>query len=222
MCSVVQKILFFSRYRLIMTIIYKLFHLFKCTVTEQFLSLHTEMLEQTFKALHFKVILHRWLSAADILLALTETMKMKEMREVDCFVCCIISRSTENQLLGTDLNGPGLDLDGVKQFFTAHSCPALVGKPKLFFIQRYSIPGYQNFAWREHRDEDLETDGYTERPRCNVIPEDADIFWSHCLIDERQLERGQHNSVFLKALTEALQRSRWRFGKTLNSKSNYG
>lgn len=163
-----------------------------------------EMLEQTFKALHFKVILHRWLSVAEILATLTETLKMKEIQDGDSFSCCIISRGTESKIFGTDPHALGLDLDRVKRFFTATRCRALVGKPKLFFVQRYSISGYQPPAWREHRDEDLETDGYTERPRCDAIPEDGDVFWSHCSIDECQLERGQHNSVYLKALADAL------------------
>lgn len=178
------------------------------------------MLEQTFKALHFKVILHRWLDVAEILLALTETLRMKEIQDVDSIVCCIISRGTESQLFGTDPHALGLDLDRVKHFFTAARCRSLVGKPKLFFIQRYSIPEYHALAWREHRDEDLETDGYAERPKCDVIPEDADIFWSHCSIDECQLARGQHNSVYLKALADALHKGQRGYGKTLNSRYN--
>lgn len=180
-----------------------------------FLSLHTEMLEKTFKALHFKVILHRWLSVAEIRSAITETLRMKEIQDGDSFACCIISRGRESKIFGTDPHAPGLDLDRVKHFFTR--CRALVGKPKLFFVQRYSIPGYQLPAWREHRDEDLETDGYTERPRYDAIPEDGDVFWSHCSIDERQLEQGQHNSVYLKALADALRKGQRRYGKTLKS-----
>lgn len=177
------------------------------------------MLEQTFKALHFKVILHRWLNVAEILSALTETLRMKEIQDVDSIVCCIISRGTESRLFGTDPQALGLDLDRVKHFFTAARCRSLVGKPKLFFIQRYNISEDPAFAWREHRDEDLETDGYTERPKCDVIPEDADIFWSHCSIDERHLEQGQHNSVYLQALSDALHKGQRRYRKTLNSRS---
>lgn len=174
-------------------------------------------MEQTFKALHFKVILYRWLSGAEILSALTETLRMKEIQVVDSIVCCIISRGTETQLSGTDPHAFGLDLDSVKHFFTAARCRSLVGKPKLFFIQRYGIPEYQALDWRGHRDQDLETDGYTKRPRGDVIPEDADIFWSHCSIDEGQLGQGQDNSVYLKALAEALHEGQRRYGKALNS-----
>lgn len=137
---------------------------------------------------------------------------MKEIQDVDSIVCCIISRGTERQLFGTNSLTFGLDLDRVKHFFTAVT--PLVGKPKLFFIQRYSIQERQALAQREYRDEDLETDGCTERPKCDSIPEDADIFWSHCSIDERQLERGQHNSAYLKALVDALRKGQTRYWKT--------
>lgn len=176
------------------------------------------MLEQTFKALHFKVIIHRWLNCAEIMMALRQTWEMKEIQDVDSMVCCIISRGTESQLFGTNSQAHGLDLDRVKRFFTA--ARSLVGKPKLFFIQRYSIPECQALAWREHQDEDLETDGYTERPKCDVIPEDADIFWSHCSIDERHLERGQHSSVYLKALADALRKGQRRYGHTPQRRFN--
>lgn len=177
------------------------------------------MLEQTFKALHFKVILYRWLSGAEILSALTETLRIKEIQVVDGIVCCIISRGKESQLIGTDQHTYGLDLDSVKHFFTAARCRSLLGKPKLFFIQRYSIPEYQPLSSREYRDEDLETDGYRNRRGADVIPEDADIFWSHCSTDACQLERGQHNSVYLKALAEALNEGRRRYGKNIQLES---
>lgn len=176
----------------------------------KFFSLYADMLEQTFKALHFSVVLYKWLCVDEILSALTEALKRRENRDGDGFICCIISRGTENHLLGTDLYAVGLKLDRLKRLFTAAACPALVGKPKLFFIQRYSIPESQPFARREHRDEDLETDGCKEKTKYDVIPEDADVFWSHCWTEEHQLEQGQHNSVYLKALKDALHKGQMR------------
>uniref|UniRef100_UPI0037E9395F CASP8 and FADD-like apoptosis regulator n=1 Tax=Semicossyphus pulcher TaxID=241346 RepID=UPI0037E9395F len=160
-----------------------------------------DMLEQTFKALHFNVFLHKWLSVGGILSALRDTFRRRENLQGDGFVCCIISRSTTNHLLGTDLNVSGLQLDSIRRLINAESCPMLAGKPKLFFIQGYSVSEDQPAARMQHRDEDLETDGMS---RCDVIPTDADVFWSHCWTDEGQLVQGYHRSVYLKALTEAL------------------
>ncbi|KAE8299414.1 CASP8 and FADD-like apoptosis regulator Caspase-like protein [Larimichthys crocea] len=100
-----------------------------------------DMLEQTFKALHFNVILHKWLSVEETLSAFREIVRQREVLErADGFVCCIISRGTESHLLGTDLYNRGLGLDNVRRLFTAEACPMLAGKPKLFFIQRYTHP----------------------------------------------------------------------------------
>ncbi|KAM6934049.1 CASP8 and FADD-like apoptosis regulator [Xenentodon cancila] len=168
------------------------------------------MLEQTFKALHFNVVLYQWLSASDTLSVLTGISRQRDNHRGDGFVCCIISRGTANHLLGTDLYGSGIPTDSVRRLFTADSCPMLVGKPKLFFIQRYSIPEFMSSPRMENRDEDLETDGCNGLAACNYIPTDADVFWSHCWTDESQLEQGEHHSMYLKALTDALYKAQRR------------
>ncbi|XP_074550410.1 CASP8 and FADD-like apoptosis regulator isoform X3 [Halichoeres trimaculatus] len=166
-----------------------------------------DMLEKTFKDLRFNVVLHKWLSANATLSALRETLSHRENLQGDCFVCCIISRGTESHLLGTDSDVAGLGLDSIRRMFTADSCPMLAGKPKLFFIQRYSVPEFQPSDRTQHRDEDLETDGISS---CDIIPTEADMFWSHCWTDQRQLEQGNHSSVYLKALTDALNKGQRR------------
>ena len=179
---------------------------------------HSGMLEQTFKALHFNVILHKWLGVDGILSALRETIRQRENFEGDAFVCCIISRGTSTNLLGTDSYGVGLRLDTVRRLFTADACPMLAGKPKLFFVQRYNVPDCWPQARREHRDEDLETDGCDGLSRRDLIPTAADVFWSHCWTDECQLEQGQHRSMYLKAVTDALHKGQRRYRQTLNNK----
>ncbi|XP_041806475.1 CASP8 and FADD-like apoptosis regulator isoform X2 [Chelmon rostratus] len=169
-----------------------------------------DMLEQTFKALHFNVVIYKWLSVDDILAALRGIFRQRENLEGDGFVCCIISRGTSNRLLGTDPYSVGLQLDNVRHLFNGDACPMLAGKPKLFFIQRYSVPEFQPCARIDHRDEDLETDGCDGLPRYDLIPSDADVFWSHCWTDERQLEQGHHRSIYLKALTDALHKGQRR------------
>lgn len=166
-----------------------------------------EMLEQAFKALHFIVFLHKWLSVDATLAALRETFRHRESLKGDAFVCCVISRGTDGHLLGTDSNVVGLGLDSIRRLFTAEACPVLAGKPKLFFIQRYSVPESQPWDRMQHQDDDLETDGLSTG---EVIPSDADVFWSHCWTDERLLEQENHRSVYLKSLTDALQRSQRR------------
>ncbi|XP_071373510.1 CASP8 and FADD-like apoptosis regulator [Centroberyx affinis] len=169
-----------------------------------------DMLEDMFKGLHFTVVLHKWLGVSDTLSALRGIFRQRENHEAGAFICCIISRGTASGLLATDAHGDGLRLDTVRQLFTAEACPMLAGKPKLFFIQRYSVPELQTSAGMAYRDEDLETDGCDGLSTREYVPTDADVFWSHCWTDERQLEQGHHRSVYLQALTDALHKGQRR------------
>ena len=155
------------------------------------------MLENTFKSLHFKVALHKWLCVEDMLSVLRGIFRQRENHNVSAFVCCVISRGTDTDLLGTETesNLLGLRLDSVRRLFNAEACPMLAGKPKLFFIQRYSVSELQNCSMAAHRDTDLETDGRSRMARGeDVVPTDADVLWSHCWTDEFQLKDRQNGT----------------------------
>ncbi|XP_036396955.1 CASP8 and FADD-like apoptosis regulator [Megalops cyprinoides] len=171
-----------------------------------------DMLEQTFSHLRFRVILHKWLSVEETLSALREVSRSTELRGADAFACCILSRATDTDLLATETQGRRLRLDTVRHLFTTEACPALAGKPKLFFLQCYSVPEPQ--ACRGFRDEDLETDGPAAVHRVQTIPNDADLLWSLCKTDSRQLESIRHRSVYLQALSTSLLKGQTR-GKHL-------
>lgn len=163
-----------------------------------------ELLEQTFRALDFSVVLHRWLSVADCLSTLRDLQQAPLLRQASAFVCCIISRGTDLHLLATDAQSIGLHLGALRQMFTPVHCPALAGKPKLFFIQRYSLqPKSQAVTGRSYEYSDLETDDPGAGQ--NLLPTDADVFWSHCWTQESQLQKSEHHSPYLSALTGALQ-----------------
>ena len=168
------------------------------------------MLEHTFKSLNFKVVLHKLLDVDDMLSVLRAIFRQRENHNVSAFVCCIISRGTDTDLLATESNLFGLRLDSVRRLFNAEACPVLAGKPKLFFIQRYSVPELHSCSTATHRDTDLETDGRDWMSREEVVPTDADVLWSHCWTDEFLLAQGDHHSVYLQALTGALQRGQRR------------
>lgn len=170
---------------------------------------HSGMLEETFKALHFSVRLLKWLSAEAILSSLRDISKQRDYR-YDCFVCCIISRGSTDHLFGTGVHGNSLPIELIRGLFTADSCPMLAGKPKLFFIQRYSVADLVPLAGANYQDENIEVDGCNGQLLRNNIPVEADIFWSHCWMDECQLKEAQHHSVYLKSLTDALCRAQRR------------
>ncbi|KAK6315531.1 hypothetical protein J4Q44_G00150600 [Coregonus suidteri] len=185
-----------------------------------------DMLEEMFSWLHFKVTLVKWLGVGDTLSLLRQAAQQRENQDVDAFACCIISRGTATDLLATDSHRLGLRLDTVRHLFTPDCCPRLAGKPKLFFIQTYSVSDPQDCSSRPtghlaHREEDLETDGGGEPlsvetdggegyPSVESVPTDADVFWSHCWTDEGQLDEKHHQSVYLQALREAVLRGQRR------------
>ncbi|XP_052412135.1 caspase-22 isoform X2 [Carassius gibelio] len=51
----------------------------------------------------------------------------------DCFVCCVLSHGDETGVVGFD--GQICPLNDITSPFDGVNCPALIGKPKVFFIQ---------------------------------------------------------------------------------------
>ncbi|XP_043987922.1 CASP8 and FADD-like apoptosis regulator isoform X1 [Gambusia affinis] len=156
------------------------------------------MLENTFKALHFNVLYYSMLGANEIFETLKEVSKHRQSCNEDAFVCCIISRSLDDNILGTDSYGRGLSVKNIRELFLGDSCPMMVGKPKLFFIQSYMVP--ESDHWVQ--------DCCDSFPIRENLPTEADILWSHCWTDESQLLQEQHHSVYLKALTDALSKAK--------------
>ena len=170
--------------------------------------IHTDRLEQTFKCLHFDVILRKLLSGTDCLSTLREVAQLSHHHSAEAFACCIISRGSESHLLGTEPRGPGLNLDAVRHLFDSNACPGLAGKPKLFFVQSYSAfepersSGYSGSY--SYWDEYLETDAPALAYGETSIPTSADVFWSHCWTRETALTEQNHQSVYLQALQSSL------------------
>ncbi|KAM8857492.1 CASP8 and FADD-like apoptosis regulator [Synchiropus picturatus] len=151
-----------------------------------------EMLEHTFTSLQFKVELHKWLTADEALSTL-ERFRGKANLVGDSFVCCIISRGTAVHLLASEDCKTDLSLNKVKHHFSV--CPVMTGKPKMFFIQRYSASESESSREPQWDDDELEMDGPS-------VPQD--MFWSHCWTNEEQLKGGQHRSIYLKELTNGI------------------
>ncbi|XP_062862496.1 CASP8 and FADD-like apoptosis regulator [Trichomycterus rosablanca] len=162
------------------------------------------LLKHFFESLNFAVSLHMLLSVESVLSTLQQISRKMEHYSGDAFICCIISRSRSSQLLGTNPGGRGLELKYVRHFFNSSFCPWLAGKPKLFFIQTYKISEVRNVGGASEEGM-LEMDSPVQN-LCRVVEvaEDADIFWSHCWTDEGQLEKRNHQSVYLQSLREGL------------------
>ncbi|KAK2874134.1 hypothetical protein QQF64_003927 [Cirrhinus molitorella] len=169
-----------------------------------------EILNRTFERLGFRVIFHSLLGLKETQKVLEDLTRNRILQRVSCFVCCIISRGTDNYLLATDSSRLGIRLEDLRQLFSPTQCPSLCGKPKLFFTQIYRTT--QAPYTPSMDDEFLETDApachYSRRLRADArtVPVSADVLWSMCRAETKLLEGSGHQSVYLLALTSALLR----------------
>ncbi|XP_075790415.1 CASP8 and FADD-like apoptosis regulator [Pelodiscus sinensis] len=167
----------------------------------------TDLLEVTFKALGFEVRCHKYLSVEAMKQTFHEVARLQQHRDYDSFICILVSRGSPQSIFCIDQTFPGFPLDRVKKFFTGDSCPELLGKPKLFFIQSYIVPADQ-----QEPTSLLEVDGNEQKITTTTtrfwscsIPPVADIFWSQCKVDVSVLERSSgSSSYYLRCLAELL------------------
>ncbi|KAM4626646.1 CASP8 and FADD-like apoptosis regulator isoform 2-T4 [Discoglossus pictus] len=167
-----------------------------------------DMLEQTFRFLHFSIRRYMYITMRDLESILQEVSQMDELKNYDMFVCFLVSRGSSNSIFCIDQSFPGYPLDTVKNFFTGRSCPALVGKPKLFFIQNYIVSETEEPGSNDQLEVDgpaIARDATKERIPTQKIPNEADIFWSHCKVDEMELQRTTSStSSYLNYLSQLL------------------
>ncbi|XP_018094478.1 CASP8 and FADD-like apoptosis regulator isoform X2 [Xenopus laevis] len=149
------------------------------------------LLENTFKSLRFTVRTDRYCNVEHLESILKDVANMEQHKNHDIFVCIIISRGTSNSIFCIDSCSLGFSLDRIKHIFTGKSCPDLLGKPKLFFVQNYIAQEDEDL------DKMIEADGpMSACAHSPKIPVEADIFWSHCKVAERYL----HQSPSLPSL----------------------
>ena len=91
-----------------------------------------KLLADTFKWLHFEVIVHRDLKGSEMKATLEEIANL-DHSQYNAFVCCILSHGTEDGVYGTDWMP--LSFYDLRRLFSGNRCPDLHSKPKLFIIQ---------------------------------------------------------------------------------------
>ncbi|NXY14505.1 CFLAR regulator, partial [Atrichornis clamosus] len=161
----------------------------------------TDVLEETFRDLGYDVHCHRYLNLSTMNETLLEVARLQKHRNCDSFICILVSRGSSQSVFCTDHTFSGFPLEQIKKYFTADSCPGLLGKPKLFFIQSYVVPENEQECTSL-----LEVDGNDENIIAKVtIPQAADILWSHCKVDVSTLEKSPtSSSYYLHCLAELL------------------
>ncbi|NXS28735.1 CFLAR regulator, partial [Pomatostomus ruficeps] len=161
----------------------------------------TDLLEETFRGLGYDVHCQRYLNMNSMNQTLLEVARWQKHRNCDSFICILVSRGNSQSIFCTDHTFSGFPLEQIKKYFTADSCPGLLGKPKLFFIQSYVVPEDEQECTSL-----LEVDGNGENISAKVtIPHAADILWSHCKVDVSTLEQSPtSSSYYLRCLAELL------------------
>ncbi|XP_066431541.1 CASP8 and FADD-like apoptosis regulator isoform X2 [Eleutherodactylus coqui] len=167
-----------------------------------------EMLRALFRSLHFVVHCHLYKRVEEVEDILQGIANMEQHKNHDIFACFVVSRGNTDSLFCLDGNLPGLSLDRIKNIFTGQSCPNLRGKPKLFFIQNYFVCDIEE----SHEGSFVEVDcpgedaASCQRSENTLkIPNEADIFWSHCRVDEMELQRSSGSpSLYLRSLRDLL------------------
>ncbi|KAL1486446.1 hypothetical protein MTO96_031381, partial [Rhipicephalus appendiculatus] len=91
-----------------------------------------------FEAFHFKCIEHWDLTASEMTKKLQAAASFKEHEVADCLVVVLMSHGAANVIFGVDRKTVHLENE-IFSLFNNESCPALQGKPKLFFVQACRI-----------------------------------------------------------------------------------
>ena len=96
-----------------------------------------EQLTDLFKKyLYFDVQVRRSLPMSQIN-EVAEEFAKKDHSEFDSFVFIVMSFGQDNDIFGVD--GRKASLEQVMTEYTATNCPTLRRKPKLFFVQRFTV-----------------------------------------------------------------------------------
>lgn len=94
----------------------------------------SQRMKSLFTALHFDVRVHTNQSAQEMLEVLSTAANAEEQKKADCLAVILMSHGRKDLIFGVDNRGVHLH-DEVYKLFNNKNCPALKGKPKLFFIQ---------------------------------------------------------------------------------------
>ncbi|XP_077535257.1 uncharacterized protein LOC144147085 isoform X3 [Haemaphysalis longicornis] len=93
-----------------------------------------QRMKSLFTQLHFRVTLRTNLKALDMERIFADDAKSEEHWNADCLVVILLSHGLYDVIYGTDYEPVDLRRD-IYPLFNNENCPALMGKPKLFFVQ---------------------------------------------------------------------------------------
>lgn len=127
-----------------------------------------------------------------------KNLRDEVMHEHDCLIICVLTHGDRGLLYAKDQPYP---VDELYHNFTADKCPALAGKPKLFFVQACQGSNFDRGSVIQSRGMDV-TDGPATHYK---IPVWADFMIVYSTIPGYYSWRNPcHGSWFIQALTTVL------------------
>ncbi|KAM9123819.1 caspase-10 isoform 1-T4 [Pangshura tecta] len=164
-----------------------------------------EMLAQVFTWLGLDVQTYTDKTSVEIKNLMQEWQSLKDHRERDCFVCCILSHGELGLVYGTDERE--VPIRTIMSYFTARQCPQLAEKPKLFFIQACQGKEIQQAVYIEGdaQNPDLLPIQQLVSPS-ESIPEEADFLLGMATVGGYASFRHIHHGTwYIQALCNKLQ-----------------
>uniref|UniRef100_A0A8B9I7L0 Caspase 10 n=1 Tax=Anser brachyrhynchus TaxID=132585 RepID=A0A8B9I7L0_9AVES len=131
--------------------------------------------------------------------------QLKDHKDRDCFICCILSHGESGAIYGKD--GELVSIRMIMSYFTAKQCPQLAEKPKLFFIQACQGKEIQRpvYVEADARIPDFSSTQQSLSPS-ESIPEEADFLLGMATIDGyASFRHVQQGTWYIQALCSKLQ-----------------
>lgn len=178
---------------------------FYCFIFFFFLLLITEELKRVFTWLGLDVMTYTDQTSEQIKELMEMWQQLKDHKDRDCFICCILSHGESGAIYGKD--GELVSIRVIMSYFTAKRCPQLAEKPKLFFIQACQGKQIQCpvYVEADARIPDFSSVQQSLSPS-ESIPEEADFLLGMATIDGyASFRHVQQGTWYIQALCSKLQ-----------------
>uniref|UniRef100_A0A1X7SKL3 Caspase family p20 domain-containing protein n=1 Tax=Amphimedon queenslandica TaxID=400682 RepID=A0A1X7SKL3_AMPQE len=162
-------------------------------------------LKELFEGLRYQVIVHEDLPAEEIRTKVSAIAAGLVTKKHDSFICCILSHGNPAGVEGVD--GKTVTVAELAKSINSTKCPALHGKPKVFFFQACrgtEVPepstADSSGQWLPNKEEEMVADG-----TARALPPEADFLFGFSTSDGNVAARGVYSgSQYIKALCEFL------------------
>uniref|UniRef100_A0A8B9VB62 Caspase 10 n=1 Tax=Anas zonorhyncha TaxID=75864 RepID=A0A8B9VB62_9AVES len=164
-----------------------------------------EELKRVFTWLGLDVMTYTDQTSEQIKELMETWQQLKDHKDRDCFICCILSHGESGAIYGKD--GELVSIRVIMSYFTAKRCPQLAEKPKLFFIQACQGKEIQRpvYVEADARIPDFSSVQQSLSPS-ESIPEEADFLLGMATIDGyASFRHVQQGTWYIQALCSKLQ-----------------